>query len=335
MAAFVTRKRWLMKLAILFCLLSLALYSQEESQDLADNTIPIVFPETPPPLIQQPNPAVQDFSLPTVRPQKKSYISVPLSILFPGLGHLYLGEPKTAVSLSGSCLTYVWAASRRISYSALLHTRQIFWNTWDYGIYAAYRDTRACNPGVIYSYKMPMDSLLDLTYASFNPAILKKTEVWGGLLAFLGLGLGATYICRWANAHIDHSFFFKPVKHIPFFAFPVGIGEEALYRGYLQSQIAEISNPLVGMTLSTLAFGAAHLPKASLMARRRKIQFYSISIPIITSFGAYASWLTYKNRSLKESVAIHSWYDFVLFAAEYLNLSTTSGSSEFAFYLPF
>jgi hypothetical protein len=42
--------------------------------------------------------------------------------------------------------------------------------------------------------------------------------------------------------------------------------------------------------------------------------YYTFGLPFIGAFGAYMGWLTHDNRSLKESVAVHTWYDFTLFA---------------------
>jgi len=83
----------------------------------------------------------------------------------------------------------------------------------------------------------------------------------------------------------------------------------------MQTVLTEKLPPWSAITLSSLAFGAAHIPNAMQFNPSQRWRYYAFSLPIITSFGAYMGWLTYKNRSLKESVALHAWYDFVLMSA--------------------
>ena len=108
----------------------------------------------------------------------------------------------------------------------------------------------------------------------------------------------------------------------PLSAFAVGIGEEAFFRGYLQPSISEISNRKVGLVSSSLLFGAAHIPNGMSLSSRNQRKYYSTMIPFITCFGAYFGWLTQKNNSLKEAVAVHAWYDFFIF----LGSSLAAGS---------
>jgi len=112
----------------------------------------------------------------------------------------------------------------------------------------------------------------------------------------------------------------------PLAAFPVGIGEEAYFRGYLQTMIAEATNPWAGIITSSLLFGAVHIPNARAfgLSGKEEMRYYTTVIPMISAFGAYFGWLTYKNCSLKESTAVHSWYDFTLF------LAASSASSSLA-----
>lgn len=128
----------------------------------------------------------------------------------------------------------------------------------------------------------------------------------------------------------------KGENYYPPVAFPIGIGEEALFRGYLQSQLSETFNPVAGIIFSSIAFGAAHIPNAQGMEPDEQRRYYTYGIPLITAFGAYFGWLTYKNRSLQESVALHSWYDFTLFALKaFTQQSAATGRPGFALAVPF
>lgn len=261
---------------------------------------------------------VMDLPPPKFEPtQKNAAIAVPLSII-PGLGHAYLEDWQTAGSLFGSATAFfsIHSAGKNNGY---ITTPMDYGFTTDifYSIYAAYRDTRYHNGLSSYSYQMPMDSFTDLALASFNPSVLKKPEVWGGFLGSLALAIGVGQLEKATSKVMSHGLkngFFPP------YAFSVGIREEVLFRGYLQSQIAEYTNPATGIVLSSLLFGAAHIPNATAEELEIDIprNYYIYTLPFITAFGAYFGWMANKNHSLKECVALHSWYDFTLFALHYL-----------------
>jgi len=260
-------------------------------------TNPPIEPEKlgPPPLIVE-------------RPHKSSFVAVGLSFLAPGLGSIYLGDYAAGVGLLG---TYSLGRGLELSKYPEFSLPQ---NTVFYGIYAAYRDVRIYNNGVGYSYKMPTDSLADLTRAPFRWKVLKKPEVWGALLGSLYLGGTIAYYAFPKDAIIGCDASKVSNLASPIRAFPVGIGEEAFFRGYLQSFLAERTSPEGGMVLSSILFGLAHAKNAGALKPEHQWRYYAFSIPYISAMGGYFSWLTYKNGSLQESVALHSWYDFTLFS---------------------
>ena len=182
-------------------------------------------------------------------------------------------------------------------------------NTWSYGIYAAYRDVRKYNGQLGYQYKMPMESFDELAVAPFSLKILKKPEVWGGLLGKFALITALAYFTL-PKEHIKEASFRNVLS--PFMALPVGLGEEALFRGFLQSCLSEFLTPWGGIAASSLLFGAAHLFNTTGMSSKDRKEYCRRGIPVITTAGFYYGWLTYKNHSLQESVALHTWYDFIL-----------------------
>jgi membrane protease YdiL (CAAX protease family) len=284
-------------------------------------------PTIPSEIIQLPAPKAIDL------PRKSTLLAVGLSSLFPGLGHVYLGDMQTAGGLMGG----TGLAIGLIPYGGPLQIPAIvtLQNTWNYGIYAAYRDARLFNGQAGYSYKMPTDSLADLSYAPFNFRILKKPEVWGGFLGALAIAITTSYFTYSQDAHIQPQLSSRTAA-LPLIALPVGIGEESFFRGYLQSQLSEWLTPWGGIVVSSLAFGASHIPNAQMLAPEDQWRYYAFTLPVITAFGGYFGWLTHKNNSLKESVAVHTWYDFVLFAAAALATQTAAtGRSGFAIAIPF
>lgn len=267
--------------------------------------------------------------------RKKEWIAVSLSAIFPGLGHIYLDDPKTACGLMGtSGISLGIIHSPNPNEFSLETARSTLIASSFYGLYAVYRDTRLYNGVSQYSYPMPTDSLTDLATAPFSWSVLKKPEVWGGVLGSLGLATAVVYFGYMRGAKLEMNS--AAATPMPFIALPVGVGEEALFRGYLQSALCETLNPLAGIILSSLAFGAAHIPNAQSFSSANKRRYYTFSLPLITGIGAYCGWLTHKNRSLKESVAMHTWYDFVLFSLSALaEQSAATGRPGFAFAVPF
>lgn len=280
------------------------------------STIPQM--ESTPPLLQE-SEFPDTFHMPSKK-KKSAFLSVGLSALFPGLGHLYLGEKKEAGALatSYSAGLSTWMLLGTTSEAGILAGYETVSVTSSYGIYSAYRDVRNYNGIEAYVYQMPQDSFGDLAYASFNPKVLKKPEVWGGFLGALAAGVALTYVSK---LHCEFPITFSSMPNVmPLRAFPTGVSEEALFRGFIQSALIENSNPVIGIIGSSLLFGAAHIPNAQLLPEYARSRYYTYSIPYISAFGAYFGYITYKNRSLKEAVALHSWYDFFLFLASSLTL---------------
>ena len=258
--------------------------------------------------------------------KKSTFIAVGLSSLVPGLGHTYLGDLKTAGSLFGSSGTAYALSnlnSEGFKFTSFVTTQNISL----YGIYAAYRDTHIYNNDI---KNIPINSFSDLSFAPFNLKILKKPEVWGGFLGALSLAVIISEIAYNNVSHVHCNLSYDGIK--PLAALPIGIGEESFFRGFIQSSFYSALPPWGAITMSSLIFGLAHIPNALVLESEDRWRYYSFSLPFITSLGAYFGFLTYKNKSLKESVALHAWYDFTLFlAGTLLTQSAIKGKKEFSF----
>lgn len=323
----------------MLCLFAFSLLNAQEeifSHESIESAIITQSSSIQSPVIAQPPLSFDEIQplTPLFKQKKSVFWSVGLSTLFPGLGHVYLDDPVTAAGLFGSSSVGLTVALSSHSKNAVMTSVIGVQNIYFYGIYAAYRDVRNWNGQTNYRYKMPTDSLNDLTTAPFNLSVLKKPEVWGGFLGAMGLASAISFLMP-AHLHLSSS-----NMHLsPLNAFPVAIGEETFFRGYLQSNLSEYSPPWVSIALSSLLFGAAHLGNAQGLDSESKGNYYSMCIPFISAFGAYLGWMTHKYRSLKESVALHCWYDFTLFACTALAKSTpkaaTGRPSIFAISIPF
>jgi membrane protease YdiL (CAAX protease family) len=245
-----------------------------------------------------------------VKKTKSPTVAVLLSSLVPGLGHYYLGEPRVGSGLLGGALlggasAYATRNDPSLFATSLYTVRAV----GGYGIFAAYRDAKLYNGNPLLT--MPRDDFKSLTAAPFQWSVLKKPEVWGACLGALALATTTAYFAypEDASARI------KTTYIEPLSALPIAIGEESIFRGFLQSSLGEVLPPWGAITLSSLAFGAAHIPNAQHLEQSHQWRYYTFSLPLITGLGAYMGWLTHKNHSLKESVALHAWYDFSLMFA--------------------
>jgi hypothetical protein len=160
------------------------------------------------------------------KPIKSTFNAVFLSMLAPGLGHLYLDDSRTGYSLLGTSAVSSSLIQNKntVDYASLCAPQ----NIWFYGVYAAYRDARKFNDQQGYRYQMPDDSLSELTLAPFNPKVMKKAEVWGGVLGCLTLASTVSYFGYKDAMQIQPMNVSNNL--IPFRAFNIGVGEEAIFR---------------------------------------------------------------------------------------------------------
>lgn len=282
-----------------------------------------------PEFILQPPQSPVEWTLSTpnsLRPQRSPFIAGCLSLVEPGLGRVYLHNAdhfKPYSKCNG--INFFSPRGEKINEDFRNRNFSIRFASRMYSTYATYRDERIRLGHQGYLYKMPTDRLEELLYASFNKKVTNKFEVWGGLLGALGAAacIGYYFYPEMNVAHLGLS----TEAIFPLTAFSIGIREEALFRGFLQSALSEVTTPWGGILLSSLAFGAAHIPNALMLEKQHRKTYYTVSLPYITTLGMYMGWLTYKNNSLQHSVALHSWYDFTLFLGAYLAQYATSGKS--------
>jgi len=274
-------------------------------------------------------PAPTEFAPPVVKTTKSPTAAVLLSALAPGLGHYYLGETRTGNQLLGGALLGGAAAyAARKDESLLVTSIYTVQAVSSYGIYAAYRDAKLYNGDAL--PLMPRDNFKDLSAAPFRWSVIKKPEVWGGFLGALAAGVTLVYFTH-PEDDADATARVKTTYIEPLSALPIAISEESLFRGFLQSSLYEALPAWGAITVSSLAFGAAHMANVWDKEPDEQRRYYTFSIPFITAMGAYMGWLSYKNHSLQESTALHMWYDFTLMAAGVLaGKAAIGGRAQFA-----
>jgi hypothetical protein len=91
----------------------------------------------------------------------------------------------------------------------------------------------------------------------------------------------------------------------------------------------KLKNPMTAVALSSLVPGLGHV---YLGEKKKAVGFFGgvaggVGFGQVmshqgdiqdTSFRVYAGWITQRSNSLKESTAVHTWYDFTLMAASTL-----------------
>lgn len=296
--------------------------------------------------VTDPDPAVRDASASAYRTlrgwSKSPGRAAGLSLLCPGCGQLYLGESEgaaylgTAAALVGTSIALLRgqdqvsldepARSARVPLAIpLLITAQ---NLWFYSIFDAYRDARVLRGDEGYRHPITRESLGELASAPFQPKVLASPWVWGGVPLALGAGIFVSWLASRGDTSgeprptifdvrrvnvLGHDFsrgagFAAGAGYYAAMFVPVGVGEEALFRGMIQTELEERFGTWGGLAAASVIFGGVHVlnfvddPKTAALA-----------VPVITVLGSSLG-LAYQRtgHKLKTSVAMHFWYDFLL-----------------------
>ncbi len=301
---------------------------------------------------RDPDPTVRDASAAAYRKlrpwRKRPGTAAALSLLCPGCGHLYLDQQReggaylgATAALAGGAIALLAgqevggldepARSARVPLALpLLTTAQ---NLWFYSIFDAYRDARVARGDLGYRHPITRETLGDLASAPFRPKVLASPWVWGGVPLALGAGIAVSWLASRGSSDGTSRPTIFDVREVNFLGrdlsrgagfaagaayyaalfVPVGIGEEALFRGVIQTELEERFGTWGGLAAASAIFGAVHVfnflddPKSAALA-----------VPVITVLGS-SMGLAYirTGHRLETSVAMHFWYDFLLGAAAF------------------
>jgi membrane protease YdiL (CAAX protease family) len=249
--------------------------------------------------------------------------------LYPGVGHVCLGrgdEGGAIMALATAELGATLLVARRegIEHPGATLPLVALQDLWVYGVIEpALEVDRAAGRRYV-----PQDSLPELLAAPFNPSVLKRPMVWGGLLATT-LVVGAVV---WSanRVHVDPNLFGKSVA--PELGYPLGgatfatlfshvaVAEETLFRGFAQSGLARWCGEGCGWAAGSVLFGLAHVPNALTYETSQERRDYLLyAVPVITAVGGYLGGTYWRYRySLAPPVALHFWYDFLLSTAAFI-----------------
>lgn len=234
------------------------------------------------------------------------------SLLLPGLGQYAQGRVGPGLALTGVGLAgvalYATSDTTDIGSGGLpldpaqrqaLVGLQLYQTAGSLSAYDTFRSSARRQQTVgRYRFLTQHEPVGRLLTAPFDPVFLKRWTTWVGLAY---TGAVALLVANDPN-RIDRSLTTQDVVFGSLVSLNAGIGEEALFRGWLYPELYQSFGqrfwPANG--LQAAVFGALH-PDAEWFAL------------VIAGWAFYQGWLTRHNGwSVRESVFQHVWYDVVV-----------------------
>jgi membrane protease YdiL (CAAX protease family) len=141
-----------------------------------------------------------------------------------------------------------------------------------------------------------------------------SSSAWGWSLVAGGLGLAASIalfilahrLIRWphqAGPDLSHIAFITLLLSLLMSAAVAGISEEAGFRGYMQGPMERRYGPALGIGITSIVFGLAHLTHGAFLP----------AILFDMGWGALYGWLTYRSGSILPAIILHSSADALEF----------------------
>ncbi len=247
-----------------------------------------------------------------------------LSAIFPGGGHFYLGESRKGLIYLGSELSLAGAGycldkslekepreELNLLYILALKEHEL-------GIFTAYRSTRLLSWSQ--SYKTPYDSssISKLFLSPFLWNNLSSPEVYGFALSGAALAYGEWLVNKPQKGFSQISDVYVMGSHLGrdsgFFAYEAllfsvslsaAVGEEAAWRGVVQTEYEEILGRAKGLVAASLMFGLSHLLNPNVTSGYWEGGVASVG-------GIYLGWVYQRNGyCLSRSIAAHFWYNIL------------------------
>ncbi len=265
--------------------------------------------------------------------QSRVKCSARWGFLFPGLGHLCTGHTAEGglLAAAGAAELATGLEVARRSPDGFDHPGSAvpligFQDLWLYGIVDPVFDGQLARRELY----APQDTTADLIAAPYNVQVLRRPEVWAGILGTLALGVGVSLLVDESSntdrmgddpnlfgTTVDRRIGYPVAYGIGTVLFShVAIAEESMFRGLAQSTMARHSGETVGWINASLLFGAMHAFNIFAMPSEDRRDYLLYGVPFITGIGSYLGWVyRHDDYSLAPSVAIHFWYDFLLTAA--------------------
>ncbi len=199
-----------------------------------------------------------------------------LASVVPGLGQAFNGNPWEGLTWFGTTVGLFFSGNG--------YAQQVGYDLWQYNMYDAYRDAQPAND----RYKD--HNVLQNYIATFNPYHLIDP-------------IGAPIVAYGAIAGYRNQF--EGVRRplwIPYYAF-VGLGEEALFRGFLFPALSHGLGTVFGAVTSSAAFSLFHFTNGA-----GALQPFPLLVRFVA--GLLFCWQVHRNEyDLRNNIFAHSWYD--------------------------
>lgn len=147
-----------------------------------------------------------------------------------------------------------------------------------------------------YKFLTTRETSKELILAPFQLEFLTRPSTWVPLLVISGI---AYFDLR--RDTIKQDLVGKDLLFASGISYNAGVGEEALFRGYLMPVMMQSTDSLFwSNAITSVLFGAAHYSDAN-------------PLPVAqTLMGYYLGWLTQRNQwSLQQSIFLHAWWDVI------------------------
>ncbi len=269
-------------------------------------------------------------------------------LLCPGCGYFYLRQPGQAARYLGATAALLGTGLALLDGRGspmgegpgprmqpttaplalpLLNAAQ---NLWFYGVFASYRDARLRRGDEGYTYPVSREELPALALAPFRPSVLSRPWFWAGLPVLLGAAIAYSAVLEpdepgrgnrtlgegggvWflGRRFGTRTGFALGEAYFGGLFLPVGVGEEALFRGVLQPGLSEQLGLWPGWALASVIFGAIHT--FNFLGEEDGLRIAARAVPFITATGSYLGLVAIRTGfQLETSVALHFWYNFLL-----------------------
>jgi membrane protease YdiL (CAAX protease family) len=254
-------------------------------------------------------------------------------LAFPGIGQLCLGQRDgaaiagvAAADLAAAATAALTIQQPRLGHAAITIPLLAFQETY---LYAA-ADVAIQGDRAARKLYAPQDSTTDLAAAPFNLEVLARPDVLVGVLAGVAAYIGISFLVEetltletaGSRANVfgtERSFVAgAPIAAGTFAALDlqVAMGEEALFRGVIQSNLARKLGEKTGVLVGSLAFGLFHAPRALGLKGEERKNFLLYQLPSTVISGLYFGWLYQRSGySLAPSTAAHFWFNLLLSSA--------------------
>ncbi|UCD83897.1 MAG: CPBP family intramembrane metalloprotease [Deltaproteobacteria bacterium] len=244
--------------------------------------------------------------------------------MFPGGGHFYLGESREGIIYLGSELSLA-GAGYYLNSSLEKEPREelnllyiLAIKEHELGIFTAYRNARLDieNQG----YPVPFDSspISELFLSPFRFINLSSPAVFGFALSGIAIAYGEWLVNKPNKGfdqisdvyvmgnRINRNPGFSTYEALLFsISLSAAVGEEAAWRGVVQTEYERIFGRVKGLVAASLMFGLSHMLNPNITNRYWEAGVASVG-------GIYLGWVYQRDGyRLSKSVAAHFWYNIL------------------------